>query len=110
MPMEWSKFIIASERTINKKLSPEQQISNAIFGLHGEMGEVTDLIKKQLYQGHKISKDLLEEEVGDMLFYLAWLMRLYDMDMNDVLYRNYYKLLKRYPDGFDMDKSVNRVE
>ena len=106
--MEWNKYIQTSERTINKDLTYEQQISNAIFGLHGELGEVTDLIKKQLYQGHTISKDIIDEELGDMMFYLAWLFRLYNVDMDKVLDINDNKLKARYPDGFDTDRSINR--
>ena len=108
MELRWYEFENLSKRTINENLTPEQQISNAIFGLHGELGEVTDLIKKQLYQGHKISYDKLNEEVGDMLFYLAWLVRLYDMDFEKILQDNVDKLKKRYPEGFDSEKSINR--
>ena len=108
--MGWYEFVNKSERTINQELSHEQQISNAIFGLHGELGEVTDSIKKQLYQGHTLSKDDLEEEIGDMLFYLAWLFRLYNIDMETVLEKNVEKLKKRYPDGFDVERSIKRGE
>lgn len=106
--LQWNDFVEQSERTINKDLTQEQQISNAIFGLHGELGEVTDLIKKQLYQGHSLDRDTLEEEVGDFMFYLAWLCRLYNINMGRVLCDNTIKLRKRYPDGFDAEKSINR--
>ena len=106
--MDWEVYLMNSARTINQELSTEQQISNAIFGLHGELGEVTDLIKKHLYQGHTISKDRLDEEIGDVMFYLAWLCRLYEVDLEKVLYQNFIKLYKRYPEGFDVVKSVER--
>ena len=106
--MRWDEYILKSARTVNPDLTTEQQISNAIFGLHGELGEVTDLLKKHLYQGHTISKDRLDEEIGDVMFYLAWLCRLYKVDLETVLHQNFIKLYKRYPEGFDVIKSVER--
>lgn len=106
--MEIREFQRTSTRTLNKGLSKEQQISNMIFGANGELGEVTDILKKHLYQGHEINKQHLAEEIGDTLFYIVNLCSIYNIDIEDVLQMNVDKLKKRYKNGFSIESSVNR--
>lgn len=86
------------------------KIGNGIIGLCGESGECIDLLKKVVYQGHEIDKDKLAEELGDVLWYCAELATGLGMKLSEVAEGNIRKLLKRYPDGFDPDRSVNRGE
>lgn len=44
------------------------------------------------------------------MFYLVNLATLYNIDMSEVLPMNVDKLLKRYPQGFDKEKSINRED
>lgn len=97
-----------SVRTMNKELTKEQQISNMVFGANGELGEVTDILKKYLYQGHRINKQHLAEEIGDTLFYIVNLCTLFSLDIEDILQGNVDKLRKRFPNGFEVDRSINR--
>lgn len=106
--MDIKEFQNKSIRTINHDLTTEQLISNMCMGISGESGEVIDIIKKHLYQGHELDKEHLTEELGDVMFYITNLATLLGIDMQDVLQNNVDKLLKRYPDGFDINKSVNR--
>lgn len=106
--MDITEYQNKSTRTINHKLTSEQLISNMVFGANGELGEVTDILKKTLYQGHELDKEHLKEELGDVMFYLVNLATLYGIDFSEVLQGNIDKLLKRYPDGFDKNKSINR--
>ena len=108
--MEIKEYQIKSIRTINNKLTTEQLISNMVFGANGELGEVTDILKKHLYQGHELDRKHLKEELGDIMFYLVNLASIYEIDFLEVLQINIDKLVKRYPDGFDKYKSINRVE
>lgn len=101
-------FQTLSVRTMNKELTKEQAISNMIFGANGELGEVTDILKKHLYQGHRINKQHLSEEIGDTLFYIVNLCTLFNLDIEDILQGNVDKLRNRYPEGFDSAKSINR--
>ena len=97
-----------SKRTLNQKLIVEDNITNMIFGIVGETGEVVDLLKKHRYQGHELDMTKLKEELGDVMFYIANLCNLYEIKLNEVLEGNYNKLRRRYPQGFDTDKSINR--
>lgn len=46
--------------------------------------------------------------MGDVLWYIAILCEGLGVDMERVMKRNIQKLKKRYPDGFDAKRSVNR--
>jgi NTP pyrophosphatase (non-canonical NTP hydrolase) len=99
-----------STRTMNDNLKHNDIVANMIFGLNGEVGEVTDILKKHLFHGHDLDMDHLKEELGDVMFYIVNLATLYDIDMSEVLQMNVDKLLKRYPNGFSSQDSINRKE
>lgn len=95
----------------SKRTTPSmerQMYLNAALGIAGEAGEVADIIKKHFFQGHELDKNKIVEELGDVMFYIAFMCNLLGVEMEDVAIENVKKLLKRYPDGFDPDRSVNR--
>lgn len=97
-----------SVRTLNSDLTPKETIINMVMGIAGETGEVVDLFKKHLFQGHELDKDKIKEELGDVMFYIVNLCTLLDIDAKDMLGNNVKKLQDRYPEGFDKGKSINR--
>ena len=96
--------------TLNKDLNKKDVLINAVMGLCGESGEAIDIVKKHLHQGHELNKDKLIKELGDIAWYLAEAAYALDVDLSDVLEGNINKLKARYPEGFSVDKSVNRME
>ena len=52
--------------TLNKELNNDQVLLNGVMGLCGESGEVIDIVKKHISQGHQLNKDKLIEELGDV--------------------------------------------
>lgn len=78
------------------------------LGLGGESGEVIDLIKKALFQGHELDSNTLLDEVGDVLWYLTVICDVFGYNLEAAMIRNVYKLRERYPDGFDAQRSLNR--
>ena len=83
-------------------------LRNASMGMVGESAETLEHMKKVLDQGHKIDEDKLIEEAGDTLWYIAKLARYCNVTLEELAIRNINKLRKRYPQGFDSEKSVNR--
>lgn len=83
-------------------------ITNGALGLCGEAGEVADLIKKSLYQGHVLDIDHLALELGDVAWYIAIMAESIGLDLETVLQMNVDKLKKRYPEGFDSECSQHR--
>ena len=97
-------------RTSNPDLTNRGLIENGVMGLCGEAGECIDIVKKAMFQGHKLDREKLIEELGDTLWYAAQLATGLDISLDDVAQHNVDKLMKRYPDGFDSERSVHRPE
>ena len=107
--MEINEYQKLALRTVSTEKS-EDLILNGILGLCGETGEVADIIKKNLFQGHEFDVDKVVNELGDICWYIAVLAKGLDVDLETVMKRNINKLMKRYPDGFSTEKSINRKE
>ena len=96
--------------TLNPALSSKDVLINGVMGLCGESGEVIDLVKKHLAQGHELNKEQLAKELGDIAWYLAETATAIGYPLEDILQMNIDKLKKRYPQGFAVERSVNRNE
>lgn len=83
---------------------------NDALGVAGEAGEIADHIKKVVYHGHELDIEHLLKECGDEFWYLADIARRLNAKLSRVAGMNIEKLQKRYPDGFDEQKSINRKE
>ncbi len=95
-------------RTLNPKLDKKDILINGVMGLCGESGEVIDLVKKHLAQGHELDRERMIDELGDVAWYLAETAAALDTDLEEVCTRNIEKLRKRYPEGFDSSHSIRR--
>ena len=96
-----------AQRTANTKL-PSDKLENACLGLDGETGEVCDILKKYLFQGHELDRAHTIEELGDCAWYLAEAASGLGVSLEDILLQNIAKLKRRYPAGFDSERSVHR--
>ena len=94
--------------TLNPDLSRKDVLINGVMGLCGEAGECIDLVKKHLHQGHELDKAKLARELGDVAWYLAETAYALEMSLEEILRGNLDKLKKRYPQGFEKEKSINR--
>ena len=96
-----------AQRTANTK-RPSDKLENACLGLAGECGEVCDVLKKALFQGHALVREHMIEELGDCAWYLAEAASGLGVSLEDILLQNIAKLKRRYPAGFDPERSVHR--
>lgn len=94
--------------TLNPELSRKDILINGVMGLCGESGEAIDVVKKWLAQGHDLDKGKLAKELGDIAWYLAETAYALEIPLEDILQGNLEKLKKRYPDGFDTERSIHR--
>lgn len=85
-------------------------LMNGALGLCGEAGEVADLVKKATFQGHDLDKEHIAEELGDVAWYLAVAAQAIGYDLDTVFQMNVDKLMRRYPNGFDANRSIHRPE
>ena len=87
------------------------RLLNAALGIPGEAGEVADIVKKSMFQGHKLDKEHIAKELGDIAWYLALAADAIGYDLETIFQMNIDKLSARYPEGFfKVENSVNRQE
>lgn len=103
--MNFNEYQKLALRTANKD---KDLVINAALGLAGESGEVADLIKKHLFQGHELNKEKIVDELGDILWYIAIMAEGLGVEMEVIPTHNIDKLRKRYPNGFEAERSINR--
>ena len=108
--MTINEYQLLAMKTLNPALSEKDILINGVMGLCGESGEAIDIVKKWLAQGHELDREKLKKELGDICWYLAETATALDCDLEDIMAANIEKLQKRYPEGFDTEKSVNRTE
>lgn len=107
--MDFDSYQWGVMRTANKSLTKIEARMNAALGL-GEAGEVQNIVKKEVFHGHSEDRTKILDELGDVLYYVAWLAHTYEWSLAEVAEYNHMKLVKRYPDGFDSQRSINRPE
>ena len=107
-PLTANDYQKGAMATLNPELSKKDVLLNGVMGLCGESGECIDLVKKHLFQGHDLDREKLAKELGDVAWYLAETAYALDLSLEQILRGNLDKLQKRYPKGFDADRSINR--
>lgn len=80
------------------------------LGIAGEAGEIADTIKKVMYHDHDYNEEKIVLELGDLLWYMALLCNTLDITLDAVMEQNIAKLRRRYPNGFDTEKSKHREQ
>ena len=109
--MTINEYQYAALRTAQTdKFSASDLLLNSALGLCGESGEVADLVKKHLFQGHDLDLDHVARELGDTSWYLAVGAYAIGLDLESIFRMNKEKLEARYPDGFSVDRSLHRSE
>ena len=96
--------------TLNPKLDEKDVLINSVMGLCAEAGEAIDIVKKWHAQGHELDKEHLAKELGDIAWYLAEAATAIGIPLEKIFSDNIEKLKKRYPDGFDEQKSRERAK
>lgn len=86
-------------------------ISYVGLGL-GEVGEIQNKLKKILRDSYgnitQETKDFVSKELGDVLWYVAEMCSVFNLDMNDVAQQNIDKLFSRKDRGVIQGSGDNR--
>ena len=91
--------------------SLETKLTLGAMGLAGEVGEVVDLLKKHLFHGKELDRNKLVIELGDVRWYMEYLLLVIGSTIEEIEEKNTEKLLKRYPNGFNFeDANKSREE
>jgi len=113
---EWSvdfidDIIAQYEKDVMRTENPNLK-NPLVYGtikLAEEAGEACGIIAKHIGQGHDLDIDDLEEELGDALYFLVYTALKAGSSLKDVIRVNMAKRWKRYPDGFESARSIDRV-
>lgn len=105
--MKANEYQELAARTINPRLYDYEIEQHAIHGLAGEVGELHSIYQK-CYQGHDFDEEHAKKELGDLLWFVAEYCTAMNWELEGVMELNIEKLTKRYPDGFEDVKSINR--
>ena len=106
--MEFKEYTKNAMRSCN--LEGQDKLVHGALGLCGESAEVADIVKKHIYQGHDININHLIEELGDVMWSVAEICDELHLDFNEILIKNNDKTKRRYPNGFEKERSVHREE
>ena len=87
----------------------EDLLKLALIGLQDELGEIAGPLKKHLWHGHELDLAHVQEEIGDLMWYLATLCNALALSLSETLIRNVEKVARRYPDGFSSARSIHRA-
>lgn len=104
------KYLEFLEERRNKNLGEKLEIVNYSMGLIGEASEISELIKKWYFQGHTLDRGKLAEELGDTFFYFMALLKIFEINLDEIMENNMDKLTKRYPNGFNKEDSIKRAD
>lgn len=106
--MRMNDYQALAQRTSRKNLDKQAHLFNGLMGLCGEAGECIDLAKKHFFQDHRPIEEELLDELGDVLWYIAETASALGIDLDTIARHNIAKLARRYPEGFDEERSLHR--
>lgn len=81
-----------------------------LTGLQGEVGELTDAVKKFIIYGKALDRANVIEELGDIEFYLQGIRANLDIARETTLEANILKLQVRYKDGYSDAAAIERTD
>lgn len=109
--MTGSEYQALARRTMNTQLGAEELKMHAITGLASEVGEIHSLYQHMIQHGEfDVDQGELFKEIGDAMWFIAELCTCYGRSLDEIMCANIDKLKKRYPEGFDVERSVHRHE
>jgi len=87
---DYQHWVVAQDRC-----PKEHQFAHAFTGLAGECGEVIELYTKALRDFKVVSRTDLASELGDVIWFVTRIARLYDIELQDLIDGNVAKLTER---------------
>jgi NTP pyrophosphatase (non-canonical NTP hydrolase) len=95
--MTLDEYQKAAARTLNVRLNDQEKLLDAAAGIAEEAGEVLAHVRKHLYQGRELSRERVAEELGDVLWCVAAVATMCDLELSAVATQNQLKLSVRHP-------------
>lgn len=111
--MKWKEYqekamATCSPMTDRLITAQEQNIIHMILGMITEVAELADNFKKHFAYGKEFDIVNVEEEIGDLFWYVGNICTFLNIDIEKIMIKNILKLQKRFPDKFTQFSALNR--
>lgn len=103
--MDLKQYVKEAERTTAELDTKMTDNLHYTLGMVTESAEIADVFKKNLAYGKPIDWVNLQEEIGDVMWYIANFCRRNGFDLEKILDTNIEKLRARYPEKFTEDNA-----
>ena len=95
-----------SEEFFYNSVHPD--LLHAAIGITTEAGELMDTVKKPFFYGAEFDQVNFEEELGDLLWYIAIACDRLDITFEEIMEKNIQKLKTRFPMKFSKYDALHR--
>lgn len=102
--LEWEESEIYNDSFLKEEAGGRERTA-ALASL--QAARLADCVKKVVGQGHELNTDIIIH-LHTLTISLKYIASLYALDSEVIRKENIKKLKKRYPNGFDSEKSINR--
>lgn len=106
--MEIKEYSEQAKRTLADLNNKELDNIHMVLGIFTEGGELADVFKKNLAYGKPIDWINVQEEIGDLMWYIANFCNINNFDLEKIIENNIKKLRSRYPEKFTEYDAINR--
>jgi NTP pyrophosphatase (non-canonical NTP hydrolase) len=106
--MDLNKHAEGVMRTVKILKQPEMNQVHMLLGMFGEIGELTDIFKRYLIYNEPIDWVHVQEEVGDLLYYIFAFCTINGFNLEKILEQNLAKLKVRYPEKYTDELAKKR--
>jgi NTP pyrophosphatase (non-canonical NTP hydrolase) len=105
-----SDALRTAKYSLSGLVGSETDLAHAALGLTSEAGEVATAIKANIIYGKPLDVDNIKEELGDILWFVAFTADVLGFTLEDVATSNIAKLRKRYPDDYSDELALARLD
>ena len=106
--MTFEEFKLNVMKTAPENDDKHWHLLHGIMGISTETGELMDVMKKKLAYNKPADVVNVKEEIGDVLWYVAYIIHTQGWDIESIMERNIEKLRVRFGEKFSLDKAIHR--
>ena len=92
------------------EMSRIEQERMALMGLGGEVGELTDMMKKVYFYNKELDREHLVEEIGDVLHYVMSFLNATGVSVDEIIDSNVKKISTRYHTKVSREEALERAD
>lgn len=104
-------LLMAEIQEQDDKLHPglmDPNLLHGVLGIASEVGELAEQLVNKALKREEVDLVNISEEIGDVLWYCAMILRTCGKSFEDVAEQNIAKLKARYPEKFTQIEAENR--